>query len=549
MPSRLRILLWSALSGVLWALAWPAIGGLTWLAFVAWLPLLHAERLHNARTEGRKRAFYPYVLVATFIWNLSCSWWFFCVSEPLASKLISVGAPVLVNTFLMGVPWWLKRVVRRTHGELAAAFAFILFWIALEFHHHDWDLQWPWFTLGNVFGTTPQMVQWYAVTGVLGGSLWILLANLLVDEALRRKTLWNTVTTSLFLGVPWGLSVALFNSYQPGNGRMVEVVVVQPNIDPYREKFSGVDPLEQLERMLALADAQMTDSTLLVVFPETALQEGAAVDMSTGDLHFHGLWENDLEASRSVRRLERFQAEHPRAALLCGMSSDRWFRQSELPAAARPLGDGQHWYEAYNAALWMPARGNVESYHKSKLVTGVEHMPFEEVLGPLADLALDLGGTTGSLGQQEERSVLRDGTSGLAVAPAICYESVFGEHVAEHVRNGAQLIAVITNDGWWDDSPGYRQHLAFSSLRAIETHRSVVRSANTGISCIIDPNGDVRERTSWWTPAAFRTEVELHRSLTFYVMHGDFIGRGALVAAIVLLLLSIVRRVRKRRSV
>lgn len=547
MPSRLRILLWSALSGVLWALAWPAIGGLTWLAFIAWLPLLHAERLHNARTEGRRRAFYPYVIVATFIWNLSCSWWFFCVSEPLSTKLISVGAPVLVNTFLMGVPWWLKRIVRRSHGELASAFAFIVFWLTFEFLHHDWDLQWPWFTLGNVFSTEPQMVQWYSITGVLGGSLWVLLANVLLDATWRSKMAWGRLTSGLFIGAVWGLSVASFKSYQP-KGPMVEVVVVQPNVDPYNEKFSG-DALEQLERMLALAEAQMTQNTRLVVFPETALQEGATVDMSAGELHFHGLWENDLEASRSVQRLRRFQTEHPDAALLCGMSSDRWFRQSELPSAARPLGDGQHWYEAYNAALWMPAIGNMESYHKSKLVTGVESMPFEVILGPLADLALDLGGTTGSLGQQEERSVLRDGTSGLAVAPAVCYESVFGEHLAAHVRNGAQVIAVITNDGWWDDSPGYKQHLAFSSLRAIETHRSVVRSANTGISCIIDPNGAIREQTGWWTPAAFRAEVEMRRELTFYVMHGDLIGRGALVISVSLLVLLIVQRVRKLRSV
>ena len=269
------------------------------------------------------------------------------------------------------------------------------------------------------------------------------------------------------------------------------------------------------------------------MFPETALQEGATVNMSSGDLHFDGLWENDLEASRSVRRLRWFQAEHPRAALLFGMNSDRWFRQSKLPDAARPLGDGQHWYEAYNAALWMPALGDPVSYHKSKLVAGPEMMPFEDLLKPLGELSMDLGGTTGTLGQQQERSVLRDGTSGLAVAPAICYESVFGEHVAAHVRNGAQVIAVITNDGWWANTPGYKQHLAFSSLRAIETHRSVVRSANTGISCIIDPNGAVREQTRWWEPAAFKAEVELRSSLTFYVMHGDLIGRGALILSLI----------------
>ena len=111
----------------------------------------------------------------------------------------------------------------------------------------------------------------------------------------------------------------------------------------------------------------------------------------------------------------------------------------------------QRWYVAYNAALWVPAKGPIESYHKSKLVAGVEQLPFENVLGPIGALVVDLGGTTGSLGKQKIRSVLKDGNSNLRVIPAICYESEFGEHIAAHVRNGGNLLAVITNDGWWGD--------------------------------------------------------------------------------------------------
>ena len=556
MPAtRSRILLWAALSGVLWALAWPAIGDLTWIAFIAWLPLLHAERLHEQRTKGR-RAFVPYALLALFIWNLSCSWWFWCVSEPFATKLISVSAPVLVNTLLMALPWYVKRLAHRAIGPRVAAFVFVVCWLAFERLHHDWDLQWPWFSIGNVFGTRPMMVQWYECTGMLGGSLWVLLVTFCIDAALtcftvQRKCAATALGASfLMVMVPWSASVWRFMNYRATQGKAVEVVVVQPNIDPYSQKFGGMDAMEQVERMLDLADAKITDTTALIVFPETALQEGATVDMRTGELALNGLWENNLEGSRSVRRLRRFQQEHPRVALLIGMSSDKLLGRDELlTVAARPLGDGRNWYESYNAALWMPARGGLRSYHKSKLVAGPETMPFEEVLGPLTDLALDLGGTTGTLGQQEERSVLRDGASGLAVAPAICYESVFGEHVAEHVRNGAQLIAVITNDGWWDDSPGYKQHLAFSSLRAIETRRDVVRSANTGTSCTVDQRGVILNGTSWWEPTAFRATVNSNQEITFFVAHGDLIGKAAVPIAGIVLLLVLVQHFRKRRSV
>lgn len=543
MPSRTSILLWSALSGLLWALAWPAIGGLTWLAFVAWLPLLHAERLHEARTADRKRAFYPYLLPGLFLWNALTTYWFFLVSEPMTTRLVSVGVPVIGNTLLMGIPWWLRRSVKRKLGARWADAALIAFWLAGERLHHSWDLQWPWLSLGNVFGTQPAWVQWYELTGMLGGSLWVLLVNLALSTALagwksRRSFAlrWFTVAAGLVL-LPLAASFWRYAGYplaKKGGG--IEVVVVQPNIDPYNEKFSGVHPLEQLERMIALAEPLITERTRLVVFPETALQEGATVDLTDQGIEFNGLWENDLEASRSVKRLRGLQRAHPQLAVLCGMSSDRWFTaQDEKPVTARPIKGAPFWYESYNAALWLPAHGPAQSYHKSKLVAGVELMPFEEVLGPLGDLALDLGGTTGSLGQQDERIVLRDAASGLAVVPAICYESVFGRHIAAHARNGGSLIAVMTNDGWWGDSPGYRQHLAFSSLRAIETRLDVVRSANTGISCIVDQRGIISQRTEWWKPGAFVASVHPNSSDTFFVRYGDLVGGAGLLFAALLM--------------
>jgi len=558
--SRSRILLWSSLSGVLWALAWPAIGGLTPLAFIAWLPLLYAERLHDARTAGRRRAFTPYVLPALFIWNLGTSWWFWCVSEPMATKLVSVSAPVLVNTAFMMVPWWLKRMVRRSWGTRQSTIGFVIFWLALERLRHGGDLQWPWFSMGNVFATDPQWVQWYEYTGVLGGSLWVLIVMLLMDRMLvaspgdRRVALRWVTAASMALVLPWVLSLWRFGSYVQDRSRPVEVVVVQPNVDPYLEKFGGTDALEQLDHMLAQAAAVITDSTVLVVMPETALQEGATVDLSSGVPRFNGLWENDLMASRSAQRIKRFQAEHPHVAVLSGMSSDFLFpAAAALPITARPLyrmepGSmaRQRWYESYNAALFMPVKGPVRHYHKSKLVAGVERMPFEELLGPLQALSVDLGGTTGSLGQQEERSVLPDPASGIAVVPAICYESVFGEHVAAHVRNGGNLIAIITNDAWWGDSPGYHQHLSFASLRAIETRREIARSANTGISCFVDQRGILRERSEYGVPDARRASVYLNDRITFFVLHGDVIGRAATGASVFLLLVVMFRSIRRR---
>lgn len=561
MPTtRTRILLWAALSGVLWALSWPAVGGLSFLAFVAWLPLLHAERLHDERTAVRKRAFVPYVLLAVFIWNASCSWWFFCVSEPLGTRLVSGFSPMVVNSLLMLFPWWVKRLARRTFGPRMATFAFIATWLAFERVHHAWDLKWPWFSLGNVFGTQPHWIQWYEITGMLGGSLWVLLVNFMLDRTItewkvgRRTALKNTSAVFILTMLPISLSLWRFTTVDVDRGRALEAVVVQPCVDPYTEKFGGVDPLEQLDGMLALARTVMTDSTALVVMPETALQEATYVDMNGPSPVYHGLWENAVEQARSTQRLEQFQDQHQHAAVLTGMSSMFLFPKSaEVRPPAKPLyreeglpeGE-QRWYEDYNAALFLPAKGPVEVYNKSKLVAGVEAMPFEEVLGYVSELSVDLGGVSGSLGTQEEREVLVDPASNLKLVPAICYESVFGEHVAAHVRNGGNLIAVITNDAWWGDSPGYHQHLTFSSIRAIETRRDVVRSANTGMSCFVDQRGIIHQPTAWWVPTAERRTVHLNSELTFFVRNGDLVGRSAVAVTLAFLLALLVRGVQRR---
>ncbi|MDQ3100371.1 MAG: apolipoprotein N-acyltransferase [Bacteroidota bacterium] len=554
--SRIHVLSWSLLSGVLWALSWPAIGDLTPLAFIAWLPLLHAERLHDLRVGDRRRSFIPYVMIALAIWNLSTSWWFFMVSEPLPTRIASYGMPVLVNTVLMSIPWWLKRIVKRTVGEREAVFGFIFFWLAYEYLDHNWDMQWPWFSLGNVFATRPSWIQWYEYTGILGGTLWILLVTLFLDRAINAwrkgapKRIWtiSSAVAIVLLVVPITLSYLRYTSYKE-KGRAMEVVVVQPNIDPYLEKFGGVDPMLQLDHMLDLAGSAITDSTRLVLMPETALQEYPALDMSEDPPRLQGLWENDLSASKSAIRLREFQKAHPQLSVLTGMSSAYLYSpMQERPIAAREVQGTSSWFESFNAALFLDSEGKIDRYHKSKLVAGVELMPFEQYLGPLNDLAIDLGGTSGSLGAQEDRSNFTDRRAGFEVVPAICYESVFGEHIAEHVKNGANMIAIITNDGWWSDSPGYKQHLSFATIRAIETRRSIARSANTGISCFVDQRGNITNTSEWWVPDARRGVVHLNDELTFYVRNGDAIGRVSVLFAALLIMLAWVRVMRRRKK-
>ncbi|MBL7922865.1 MAG: apolipoprotein N-acyltransferase, partial [Bacteroidia bacterium] len=157
---------------------------------------------------------------------------------------------------------------------------------------------------------------------------------------------------------------------------------------------------------------------------------------------------------------------------------------------------------------------------------------------------IDLGGTTGSLGVQEWPTVF-SGDSVMA-APVICYESVYGDYVGEYVRRGANLICIMTNDGWWSDTPGYRQHCQYARLRAIEHRRSIARSANTGTSCFIDQKGQISQATSWWVPAAIKQVLNYNNTLSFYSRHGDLLGKSAYGCAAFLLSITLLTRLFRR---
>ncbi|MCC6370500.1 MAG: apolipoprotein N-acyltransferase, partial [Bacteroidia bacterium] len=181
----------------------------------------------------------------------------------------------------------------------------------------------------------------------------------------------------------------------------------------------------------------------------------------------------------------------------------------------------------------------------SKLVPGAEILPFAFLFKPFEGLALDLGGTTGTLGSQKERSAFKNTYRDLAVAPVICYESVYADYVTAYMRNGANLIFIITNDGWWGNTPGHLQHLNYARLRAIEGRRQIARSANTGISCFIDEFGNVSEATEYWQEAVIQKNMQPIYELTFFSRFGDLLSYASCLLTIVVLAWSVFSRFRK----
>ena len=534
------LLLWGG-----WA-PWPS-APLSLLLFIGWVPYLVMER-QLTRDGARKRRVFANTYLFLLLWNALTTWW---VSY---ADLAAGIAAVVLNALLMCLPLMAFRQTKKRLGNRIGYLSLPIFWIAFEQLHLRWDITWPWLTLGNGFAAAPQWVQWYEYTGFLGGSVWVWVVNLLFfgwlvskdfkDKSEELKSQVNlpsqTMTSGLltfnskiltpFLAIllPIGLSYVIGASYQE-KGPTAEVVVVQPNLDPYVEKFEGgakfISYDEQLTRLLSLSEQYLTPQTRLVLWPETAL-EGP-------------YWENTIESNSKIRRIRAWLGRHPGVALLTGITTINSYPNKEAASETARYRDDVGYYDHNNAgAYFASAIAPIAFYHKSRLVPGVEKIP--PVLASLIS-HIDLGGFVGSYGSQAERTVYAAPANApaLRVAPVICYESIYGDFLSEYAHNGATLLGLITNDAWWHDSPGYRQLLSYGTLRCIENRRDLARSANTGFTGFINQKGELFQREPAWVPTASRATVHLNNEVTFYARFGELIGRGAQILAVVLLLLAI----------
>lgn len=515
----------SLLSGLLLSLSWPA-RGIPFLLFFALVPLLYIEdQLTRSRYKGWK--FFGYAYIAFFIWNLLTTYWIY-FSSPEGAYM-AVGA----NSFFMAAVFWLFHRTKSALGAKRGYVSLVVYWLAFEFLHMNWDLSWPWLMLGNGFANYIQFVQWYDATGVLGGSLWILLINLAVfrlwQDVLHQKNVpFRYVQLGALVFIPIIISLIKYYTYKEKENP-IQVVLVQPNIDPWKDKFGRMTPSEQMMRMLNLAKPLVDSTTDYVILPETAIPVG--------------VWDHELSYNQQIHEIKSFIAPYPDLEFITGITHLQLFQSGEvIPETASPYGRSGLYYDDHNSAIQIDNYQDFQLYHKSKLVPGPEMFPFAEVLKPLQNqLFGSLGGQIGDLGTQKERSVFYNAHKKIHAAPVICYESIYGEFVGDYMLKGGNFISVSTNDAWWGNTPGYKQLLAYTRLRAVETRRSVARSANTGISCFINQRGDIVQHTPYYETLAIKGTINTNDKLTFYTRYRDYLGRAAVFISALLLLYAFVR--------
>jgi apolipoprotein N-acyltransferase len=529
-------------SGLLLWLAWPPIPYTTFLLFVGFVPMLIAiENIIQSDYKKKGKKIFGTAFLGFFLWNTASVYWVYnAIKKDAGWAALPVSfIPYSLGPLLMALAIWLYYRFRLVSSRGVALASLVCFWVAYEYLHQTWSLNFPWMTLGNGFAVSHQMVQWYEYTGVYGGTVWILTLNILIfliytgrNEATNKKLRLRLISAFIvLLVVPLSLSLYRYYSYHeqvnPSN-----VVVVQPNIDPYA-KVSTMPASQQLKILIQLSDSIGQHNTEFFLWPETAIPDA--------------INEESIRTNGNFLAAQRFLNKFKNGNLITGAET---FKLYNKPTTETEIYDQQSnlYFDNFNAAVNIENSAKVQFYHKSKLVPGAEAMPFGNTLSFLKPVFAQLGGATGSYAGQDEPSVFYS-QSGIGVAPAVCFDSIWGEWIANSVHQGAQFIAIITNDGWWENTSGKDQHLDYAKLRAIETRRWVCRSANTGISAFINQRGDVVQHTKWWTKAAIKQDINLNSDMTFYVLHGDYLAMlGCILAGLGVVFIVVKRVTRKRIS-
>ncbi|KQT23929.1 acyltransferase [Chryseobacterium sp. Leaf405] len=542
----MKYVLLTLISAMLLSVSWPTYG-VPFFIFFALVPLLMMEHGVSKFSNYDRKSWVVFGLsyLCFVIWNVVTTGWLYGAKNPDGShSMMAVIFPVLVNSLLYSLIFQCYHWYKNAQGTYWGLAFLVAIWMSFEKFHLGWELTWPWLNLGNVFADYPKVIQWYDTLGATGGSFWILCVNILIFYTVRtweagrkRKDLIkNTGFVAGLIMIPIIISLIKFTSFNEKPIGSVNVLMLQPDLDPYAEKYSQ-DSLTIENDLLSLAERNSKGKIDYYIAPETALPGRGSIS------------ETAFEKSIVLNNIKGFLSKHPGAVFSTGISSHKFYTNDKnLPKEAYQLNQGL-WVENFNSAIQVVPNQKVEVYHKGKLVPGVEIFPYMSYLKPLLGNAMiDLGGTVASLGTDKERVAFSNPFNKGKIAPIICYESIYGEFTGEYVKKGANFLGIMTNDSWWGVTEGHKQLLSYAKLRAIETRREIARAANSGISAHINAKGEIVEDTFYGDKTALFAKVNLYDKITFYTRAGDFLSRISIFALGFLLFYFLIKKFQNRKQ-
>ena len=513
-------------------------------------------------------------------WSIELAWL-------LTSNIWAGIAAFFFVALVMTVPWVGFYCIRQALGWRWALWSLPMVWTGWDWVYHQSDGSIGWMGLGLTQANLYWLNQYIDLTGIWGITFWLVLFNVLVVRAIedwqavrarfggqpatekvwsiafRRVVAWGerkarlkpelqtgfliqrlAVVTAAMMCFPLAYSAYVLIRAASGSHKEISVLMIQPNIDPWHKS-------DQKARAATLAKtAALTDAAVaahkpdLIIWPETAvpyvlLQDNAAREFVSRVV---SQWETPLLTGMLDQRTYRDPAERP-PRLVYEQRSQELFNAAVL-LTPEPSRAGQAG-EAPAAGRRFKVKSS-EVYHKQVLMPFVERVPYSDQFPVLSHLAINFGArsnydagreaTTFSFRDQQGREV--------RVGAPICWEVFYPVKFAEFVRQGANLLTLIANEGWFSQTNGLYQLEAFTRLRSIEVHRAIARCANTGMTCLIDPWGRIYDEAPWWSATTLAGKVKLSEEMSLYARYPDYFPKACVWLSLALAAAILIRGVR-----
>lgn len=543
---RLKNTLICILSGLLLGFSFPPFK--TWfLVYFGMLLLIYlmlsAERLKQAFLRG---------YFTMLVFNVLTLYWIGGWGNKDIFLMIGGAATDIIHPLFFLVPLLIFYGIKKQYKPGAALILFPLLWTGFEHGHNYGELVFPWIELGNTETYNLNRIQYAELFGVHGITFLICIISALLYFVIRMLYTgrWKIFSKPVIISFCVIVILMLFPNFYSYNylintanyeryfsdsdsSKVIKTAVIQPNVNPFVKWSTNRDSLvdsyiDKLNKSLAL-------NSDFIVLHETAVP-------------YYFL--EDYNAYNTQKYINFVNASSK--PLLMGIPNIQYYPDSTTaPPETEIMSRSGKRYGVYNSAIllepWQP-KDHYQIHKKAKLVPFSEHAPFQRYLPFMRKLVnWGVGISSWNPGDSLILFNLKTEKINTKFAALICFESVFSDYVSEGVKNGAEFLIIITNDGWWGNNGGPVQHKQFAVLRAVENRKWIVRAAQTGISCYIDPLGNIYDEIPYETEGMTARKIIANDDKTFYSIHGDVIGMVSYYAEILSLVLCIGLYVYKKR--
>lgn len=515
MEMRKKLLL-SIASGLLLFLSFPPMPTF-FLAFFAFIPLLFL-------LDSEKKLNPLYLYICFFIYHTATLWWISSFQEKTDPFLMISGFVLdIVHPLFFFIPimlWLFIRIGDKSSGSL---YSFPFCWVFFEWLHAQTELSFPWLTVGYTQATNIYWVQFADITGVYGVSFTICLVNVLLYDILRAYTKgefryirfrYQIATLLLLIIIPVIYSnisnVEYKHEILMKNNEKVKIGMVQPNINPWEKWDKG--NYDQIIYHKRLSDSLISieNDIDLIVWNETQI---LYLNENFNTLHNFGFLRDWVDSSR--------------ISLLSGFVDLVYYESKEkAPSIAKSteFNGKDTYFDTFNSALLLnPNQEGSQIYHKMKLTPFGERIPHVELISFMQDFVLwGVGISFWGKGTEQKVLTVNNNDKSFKVASIICIESIYPGFVRQFANLDAEIFTLITNDAWYDGTPGPAQHNYIAVMRAIENKRYIARCANSGVTNFISANGRILRGIPQYQYGVTAMEMPLISKKTIYSKYGNW---------------------------